>query len=97
MSTLTMPRARRTNLDVSKDVAKETPTTPAPAEESGAKKETSLKVSVEDGRLIVRLATMRGMSIANLFREPDVQEFFSHLLIVEMARETERLEARKKT
>jgi hypothetical protein len=37
------------------------------------------------------------MSIANLFREPDVQEFFSHLLIVEMARETERLEARKKT
>jgi hypothetical protein len=96
MSTLTMPRARRANLDVSKDVSKETPT-PAPVEESGAKKETSLKVSVEDGRLIVRLATMRGMSIANLFREPDVQEFFSHLLIVEMARETERLEARKKT
>jgi hypothetical protein len=94
MNGLAMPRARRTNVNVPRDVSKETP---APVEEPEKEKVTSLKVSVEEGRLIVRLATMRGMSIANLFREPDVQEFFSHLLIVEMARETERLEARKKT
>jgi hypothetical protein len=43
-----------------------------------------------------KLAAMRKISIPDLLAQPDVVEFFSHLLIAEMSEETERLQGRKK-
>lgn len=55
------------------------------------KKKTSLKVSIETGQLVHKLAAHRNLSVENLFLEKDVTTFFKHLLIAEMKKEAERL------
>lgn len=66
----------------------------APDEPKG-KGETSLKVDVEDGQLVGKIASHRGVSVKKLFRMQDVQDFFTHLLLKEMELEAERLRKRK--
>lgn len=53
--------------------------------------QTTLKIEIEDQRMIARLAVMRGVSIAKLFAQDDIRAVFRNLLIAEMKMETERL------
>lgn len=64
----------------------------AMAKERPEKIETSaLKVDQAEHELVTQLAAMRRLSVWELFKEPDVREFFSHLLIAEMAARTKAL------
>lgn len=57
--------------------------------------QTTLKVAVSDAELVGKIAAHRGKSVAKLFKDNDVQEFFTHLLLEEMRKEAERLKSRK--
>jgi hypothetical protein len=58
-------------------------------------KQTSLKVAQEDGQLVGKVARMRNISVEDLFRSRDVNDFFTHLLLEEMRLETERLKRKR--
>lgn len=60
---------------------------PPPSE----KKKSSLKVAPADQQIVAKVAAHRGLSIEELFKEKDVQEFFRHLLLAEMKKEETRL------
>jgi hypothetical protein len=64
--------------------------------EKPAKELSGLKVRKEDAQLVVKIATMRGLSVEELFQAGDVQTFLRHLLIAEMATETSRLQGKPK-
>jgi hypothetical protein len=79
---------------VATTMAKARPSPPEPSEEDGGeagKKRTSLKVSIETGQLIGKLAAMRGVSVERLFKMQDVENFLTHFLLEEMRLEAERL------
>jgi hypothetical protein len=70
---------------------------PAPDPEPGGEKEkeSTLKVTEEDASLVGKIAAHRKKSVKELFKMPDVREFFTHLLLEEMRQETERLKRRR--
>jgi CelD/BcsL family acetyltransferase involved in cellulose biosynthesis len=53
-------------------------------------------VDKEDQQTIAKIATHRGVSIKNLFRQKDVRAFFNHLLLAELEKERLRLEGKPK-
>lgn len=57
---------------------------------------TSLKVRHSVRDKVNKIAAHRGVSVADFFEQPDVQTFFTHLLIEEMRKETLRLEGEGK-
>lgn len=65
-------------------------------DETGKEKST-LKVDPEDARLVGKIAAHRGKSVAKLFKDKDVQDFFNHLLLEEMRKESERIQGKKKS
>lgn len=67
-----------------------------PDESQAQKKKSTLKVDTNDSELVGKVAAMRGLSVEKLFKESDVQEFFTHLLLAEMEKEAIRLRAKKK-
>jgi hypothetical protein len=67
----------------------------APAEEEPKEGQTTLKVGVSDAELVGKIAAHRGKSVAKLFKDEDVQDFLTHLLLEEMRKEAERLKRRK--
>lgn len=69
---------------------------PARAEQDEPREgQTTLKVGVSDAELVGKIAAHRGKSVAKLFKDKDVQDFFTHLLLEEMRQEAERLKSRK--
>jgi hypothetical protein len=58
---------------------------------NNGRREVSLKVDAAEGDLVSKLAALRRVSIARLFKERDVNDFLTHLLLEEMRKETERL------
>jgi Rod binding domain-containing protein len=78
-----------------------------PAKKSPAETETvgtekvdtgkgTLKVNAATVSLILRLAAMRGLTVAQLFVARDVEDFFTHLLLEEMRQASEQLRDRSK-
>ncbi len=61
-----------------------------------SKSTTTLTVLKDDQALVAKVARMRDMSIEKLFTEQDVRDFFTHLLLAEMKKETERLQPKTK-
>ncbi len=59
-------------------------------------RESSLKVGITAYELISKVARLRNKSIANLFREQDVEDFFTHLYVEELRRESERMKRKNK-
>jgi hypothetical protein len=57
-------------------------------------KKAGLKVAPEDAQLVNLIATHRAVSVEKLFKMKDVQDFFKHLLKVEMQKKTADLEGR---
>jgi CelD/BcsL family acetyltransferase involved in cellulose biosynthesis len=55
----------------------------------------SLKVEADDRTTIMKLASLRDTTIANLFASDDVRRFFRGLLSAELARETKRISGTK--
>jgi hypothetical protein len=67
-----------------------------PEAESGSKEEeTTLKVAKPDAELVGLVASHRKVSVKNLFKMQDVNDFFTHLLLEEMRREAERLKKKR--
>lgn len=62
---------------------------------SDDEKGSTLKVSQAVAQLVGKIAAHRRKSVAKLFKDKDVEDFFSHLLLEEMRLETERLKKRK--
>jgi hypothetical protein len=58
----------------------------------GGKKQATLKVDPPDADVVNKIATMRGVSVKKLFKMQDVADFFTHLYLNELRKETERLE-----
>jgi|GEM_PF-4977498 len=56
------------------------------------RKRTTVAVRGHVQRLLAKVAGHRNISIEALFEQPDVQTFFTHLLLEEMRKETERLQ-----
>jgi hypothetical protein len=59
-------------------------------------RESSLKVGITAYDLISKVARLRNKSIANLFREQDVETFWTLLYVEELRKESERMKKRKK-
>jgi hypothetical protein len=83
---------------------KKVPAAPASTEGEGddatskpKRKQTSLKVDPEEGQLVGKVAKLRGLSVEDLFQCKDVKEFFTHLLLEEMRKETARLQGKKQS
>lgn len=71
---------------------------PAPDPEPGGDEretQSTLKVAQEDAQLVGKIAAHRKKSVKELFKMDDIREFFTHLLLEEMRKETERLKKRK--
>lgn len=62
----------------------------------GDEPESTLKVWRSDQQIVAKVAAHRGLTIKELFREQDVQDFFKHLLLAEMQKEAERLQGKPK-
>jgi hypothetical protein len=77
-------------------MAKQTEASPEPEDSGEKKEESTLKVDKEDQQTIAKIATHRGVSIKNLFRQKDVRAFFNHLLLAELEKERLRLEGKPK-
>lgn len=65
------------------------------SDEKKKESESTLKVGAAAYELISKLAKLRDLSIANLFREQDVEDFFSHLYMEELKRESDRMKRKK--
>lgn len=60
-------------------------------------KPSGVKLLPDEVQLVNLIATHRKLSVADLFREPDVQAFFRNLLLVEQQKLTARLEGGGRT
>lgn len=59
------------------------------------KSPTTLKVDRPEQEMISKIAAHRRLSIEGLFKEKDVKDFFTHLLLEEMRKETEHLKGKR--
>jgi hypothetical protein len=56
---------------------------------------SSFKVRRKAGQVVAKITTLRGLrSIADLFEQKDVEDFFNHLLLHELQREQTSLTGR---
>jgi hypothetical protein len=90
------PRRRITVVVATMPKKNDPPAPPKSEGDGGAKeREVSLKVDTDSGDLVAKVASMRRLSIKRLFQDKDVKEFFTHLLLEEMRKETARLQGKK--
>lgn len=57
--------------------------------------QTSIRINRNDRLMLSKLAGLRDVAIADLFAARDVQTFFRHLLVAELAKETKALAGAK--
>lgn len=68
-----------------------------PAAEPAGETAVTLKVYPTTQQMVKKLAAMRGLdAMADLFNEPDVVDFFNQLYAAELAKETQRLQEKKR-
>lgn len=69
------------------------PTPPATGGDDEIGKKGTLKVNGSTHQLLHKIAAHRGLTVAELFVEPDLENYLMHMLIEEMRKESERLKA----
>jgi CelD/BcsL family acetyltransferase involved in cellulose biosynthesis len=57
--------------------------------------QTSIRINSSDRLMLSKLAGLRDVGIADLLASRDVQTFFRHLLVAELAKETKALAGAK--
>jgi len=57
--------------------------------------QTSIRINSSDRLMLSKLAGLRDVGIADLLASRDVQMFFRHLLVAELAKETKALAGAK--
>lgn len=58
------------------------------SDDAGDSSLSSFKVRRKAGQVVAKITTLRGLrSIADLFEQKDVEDFFNHLLLHELQRE----------
>lgn len=57
--------------------------------------QTSIRINSSDRLMLSKLAGLRDVGIADLLASRDVQTFFRHLLVAELAKETKALAGSK--
>lgn len=57
---------------------------------------STIKVKRSRQQTVMKIAALRGLSQEELFDQPDVIDFFNHLLLAELHREQERVQPAKK-
>ncbi|HYH65421.1 MAG TPA: hypothetical protein VD866_12060 [Urbifossiella sp.] len=57
--------------------------------------QTTIRINRNDRLMLSKLAGLRDVGIAELFASRDVQTFFRHLLVAELAKETKALAGAK--
>lgn|GEM_PF-4569429 len=97
MVAATMPKGQKKETGAPNSGAAPVAGEPEEQKEQKEQKEgqTTLKVAVSDAELVGKIAAHRGKSVAKLFKDRDIQDFFTHLLLEEMRKESERLKNRK--
>lgn len=61
-----------------------------------ADEKPGLKVNPSTHATVIRIAAMRGVTVAELLSSRDVEDFFNHLLLVELQKATEQLQVRNR-